>query len=136
AILIKSLRDAQMASISAKAALGKATSLPCGRLRPICSPFGRLDGAGYEFTAYSRMTLPGIVIGTLRQAGRRARAQLRVSQKILSYSGRFGHPPPVLFIVGFRFSRARLRAFAASRESDLTRSREDTKGRRRLADAR
>ncbi len=52
-ILIKSLREAQMASISAKAALEKATSLSCGPLRPICSPFGRLDGAIYDFTAYT-----------------------------------------------------------------------------------
>jgi len=51
AILSKSLRDAGMASILAKPVLGKATSLPGGQLRPICSPFRRLDGAVYAFTA-------------------------------------------------------------------------------------
>ncbi|WP_298168762.1 hypothetical protein, partial [Novosphingobium sp.] len=51
AILAKPLRGDQMASISNQRALGKATSLPGGRLGPICSPFGRLDGAVYEFTA-------------------------------------------------------------------------------------
>jgi hypothetical protein len=51
AILAESLRDAGMASSSDKPALGKATSLPGGRLRPICSPFQRLDGADRGFTA-------------------------------------------------------------------------------------
>jgi hypothetical protein len=51
AILVKPLRGVQMASISVKSALEKATSLPGGRLRPSCLPFGRLDGAGYEFAA-------------------------------------------------------------------------------------
>jgi hypothetical protein len=45
AILIKSLRDAQMVSISGRKPLGKATSLPGASFAPICSPFGRLDGA-------------------------------------------------------------------------------------------
>src|SRR3546814_2155769 len=45
AILIKSLRDTQMASISNRKALGKATSLPGAPSGPVCSPFGRLDGA-------------------------------------------------------------------------------------------
>jgi len=51
AILAKSLRDGGMASISNKPALEKATSLSGVRLRPICLPFRRLDGAVYEFTA-------------------------------------------------------------------------------------
>lgn len=51
AILIKSRRDAGMASISNRKALGKATSLPGAPFGPICSPFGRRDGAVYEFTA-------------------------------------------------------------------------------------
>ncbi|ALJ11771.1 hypothetical protein LH19_02720 [Sphingopyxis macrogoltabida] len=49
AILIKSLRDVQMASISARKPLGKATSLPGASFGPICSPFGRLDGAVIEY---------------------------------------------------------------------------------------
>jgi len=44
AILGKSLRDGRMASISNGNSLGKATSLPGGNFRPICSPFCRLDG--------------------------------------------------------------------------------------------
>ena len=44
AILVKSLRDVQMASISNQIALGKAASLPRGQFGPICSPFERLDG--------------------------------------------------------------------------------------------
>ncbi|WP_237437590.1 hypothetical protein [Altericroceibacterium endophyticum] len=51
AILAKSLGDAEMASLSNQIALGKANSLPGGRFAPICSPFGHLDGAVYEFTA-------------------------------------------------------------------------------------
>ncbi|MFM5908288.1 MAG: hypothetical protein ACKOPO_12010, partial [Novosphingobium sp.] len=51
AILAKSRRDAQMASISDEPALAKATSLRGGPLRPIFSPFARLDGGVYEFTA-------------------------------------------------------------------------------------
>ncbi|WP_145923522.1 hypothetical protein [Sphingopyxis macrogoltabida] len=49
AILIKSLRDAQMASISARKPLGKAASLPSASFGPICSPFGRLDGVEIEY---------------------------------------------------------------------------------------
>ncbi len=45
AILVKSLRDAGMASISTGHSLGKATSLPRANNRPICSPFRRLEGA-------------------------------------------------------------------------------------------
>ncbi|ALJ14959.1 hypothetical protein LH19_18975 [Sphingopyxis macrogoltabida] len=48
AILIKSLRDAQMASISTRKPLGKATSLSCASFGSICSPFGRLDGVVWE----------------------------------------------------------------------------------------
>jgi hypothetical protein len=51
AILAKSLRGAQMASTSDRNGLGKATSLPSGHFDPICSPFGRLEGAGSEFVA-------------------------------------------------------------------------------------
>jgi len=43
AIFAKSLQDAGMASISARQPLGKATSLPGAPIRPICSPFQRLD---------------------------------------------------------------------------------------------
>ena len=50
AVLAKSLRDAKMASIPARA-LGRATSPPGGRIDPGCSPFWRLGGAVYEFTA-------------------------------------------------------------------------------------
>jgi hypothetical protein len=46
AILAKSLRDVQMASISGQNTLGKATSLPGAHFGPICSPFGRLEGVG------------------------------------------------------------------------------------------
>ncbi|WP_408589587.1 hypothetical protein, partial [Novosphingobium sp.] len=46
----KSRRDTRTASISNESNLGKATSLPDGRFRPISSPFGCLDGAIYEFT--------------------------------------------------------------------------------------
>ncbi|WP_292636636.1 hypothetical protein, partial [Novosphingobium sp.] len=49
AILVKSRRDAQMASISGRSCLGRATSPPGGTFGPSCSPFGRLDGAVYEF---------------------------------------------------------------------------------------
>src|SRR3546814_6818539 len=49
AILIKSLRDAQIASISDRKVLGKATSLPGAPFGPICSPFGRLDAVGIEY---------------------------------------------------------------------------------------
>jgi hypothetical protein len=49
AILIKSLRDAQMASISVRKPLGKATSLPGASFSPSCSPFGRLDRAVMEY---------------------------------------------------------------------------------------
>ena len=42
--LVKSLRDAGMASISNGNPLGKATSLPGAHFRPICSPFRRLEG--------------------------------------------------------------------------------------------
>ena len=45
AILVKSLRDVQMASISNRKALAKATSLRGAPFGPICSPFGRLDRA-------------------------------------------------------------------------------------------
>lgn len=45
----KPLRGVQMASISPQRALGKETSLPCGRLGPICSPFGRLERELIEF---------------------------------------------------------------------------------------
>ena len=44
AILVKSLRDVQMASLSNPIALGKATSLTGGPFGPIGSPFGRLNG--------------------------------------------------------------------------------------------
>ncbi len=50
AILVKSLRDVQMASISNRKALAKATSLRGASFGPICSPFGRLDPADYKFT--------------------------------------------------------------------------------------
>ena len=51
AVLVKSRRDAGMASISNRNALAGATS-PCGGpFGPICSPFRRLDGVLYEFTA-------------------------------------------------------------------------------------
>ena len=46
AILAKSLRDGGMTSISGGNSLGKATSLPGGNFRQICSSFGRLEGAG------------------------------------------------------------------------------------------
>ncbi|WP_288805261.1 hypothetical protein, partial [uncultured Novosphingobium sp.] len=46
----KPRRGAQMASISNRSCLGRATSPPGGNFGPICSPFGRLDGAVYEFT--------------------------------------------------------------------------------------
>src|SRR3989344_7525081 len=49
AILVKSLRDVQMASISKRKPLGKATSLPGAPFGPTCSPFGRLDGAVREY---------------------------------------------------------------------------------------
>jgi hypothetical protein len=39
AILIKSLRDVKMASISNRNALAKATSLRGAHFGPICSPF-------------------------------------------------------------------------------------------------
>jgi len=39
-----------MASISNQSDLGRATSPPGGLFGPSCSPFGRLDGAVYEFT--------------------------------------------------------------------------------------
>ena len=45
AILAKSLRDGGMTSISDGNSLGKATSLPGGNFRPICSSFCRLEGA-------------------------------------------------------------------------------------------
>ncbi|WP_189539223.1 hypothetical protein [Novosphingobium arvoryzae] len=45
AILIKSRRDAEMASISNGHSFGKATSLPGTNIRSICSPFRRLEGA-------------------------------------------------------------------------------------------
>ncbi|OJX92569.1 MAG: hypothetical protein BGP00_21560 [Novosphingobium sp. 63-713] len=48
---VKSRSDAKMASISNKSVLGKATSLPCGRFRPISSPFWRLEGVVYGYTA-------------------------------------------------------------------------------------
>jgi hypothetical protein len=51
AILAKSLRDDQMASISNRKPLAKATSLSGTPFHPICSPFGRLDRLVYEFTA-------------------------------------------------------------------------------------
>ncbi|MBS0253639.1 MAG: hypothetical protein JSS36_00130 [Proteobacteria bacterium] len=58
AILVKSLRDGGMASISGRSGLGNSTTIPGGHLGPICSPlagaelrFRRLDGAVYEFTA-------------------------------------------------------------------------------------
>jgi len=51
AVLIKSPWDVQMASISNRNALAKATSLRGAHFSPICSPFGRLDGGIYEFTA-------------------------------------------------------------------------------------
>ena len=41
--LVKSLRDTPMISISTKTALGKATSLPGGRFRPISSSLGCHD---------------------------------------------------------------------------------------------
>jgi hypothetical protein len=43
-------KDAQMAFISNRTDLGRAARPPGGRLGPNCSPFGRLDGAIYEFT--------------------------------------------------------------------------------------
>jgi hypothetical protein len=46
AILGKSRRDAEMASISNRNALAKATSLRGAHFGPICSPFRRLEGAG------------------------------------------------------------------------------------------
>jgi hypothetical protein len=49
-ILVKSRRDVQMASISNRNALTKATSLRGAHSGPICSPFERLDHAIYEFT--------------------------------------------------------------------------------------
>lgn len=51
AILVKSRRDVQMASISYRNALVKAPSLRGAHFGTICSPFGRLDGVVYEFTA-------------------------------------------------------------------------------------
>ena len=45
AILVKSLRDVGMASISGQATLEKTASLPGGPLGPICSPFRRLERA-------------------------------------------------------------------------------------------
>ena len=51
AILAKSLRDDQMASISNRKTLAQATSLHCAPFRPICSPFERLNDTVYEFTA-------------------------------------------------------------------------------------
>ena len=43
-------KDVQMASISNRSNLGRATSPPGGRFGPSCSPTGRLDGAINEFT--------------------------------------------------------------------------------------
>lgn len=45
AILVKSLRDAGMASISNRKPLAKAGSLRGASFGPICSPFTRLDDA-------------------------------------------------------------------------------------------
>ena len=49
AILVKSLRDVQMASLSNPITLGKAISLPDGQFGPIGSPFGRLKGVSNGF---------------------------------------------------------------------------------------
>ena len=49
AILVKSRRDVQMASISNRNALAKATSLRGAHFRPICSPFERLDDDPIEY---------------------------------------------------------------------------------------
>ncbi len=51
AIFAKSLRDDQMASISNRNSLAKATSLRDANLGPICLPFERLGGGVSEFTA-------------------------------------------------------------------------------------
>jgi len=51
AILAKSLRDAQMASISNRKTFAQAISLSSAPFDPICSPFERLGGALYELTA-------------------------------------------------------------------------------------
>ncbi|OJW66402.1 MAG: hypothetical protein BGO57_03960 [Sphingomonadales bacterium 63-6] len=51
AILVKSLRDIQMASISNRKALAMAASRHGAPFGPICSPFGCLVGGIHEFTA-------------------------------------------------------------------------------------
>lgn len=51
AILAKSLGDAQMASISNRKPLAQATSLRGAPFGPTFSPFERLGGVVYEFTA-------------------------------------------------------------------------------------
>jgi hypothetical protein len=51
AILVKSRRDAGMASISNRKPLAKTTGLRRASFGPICSPFRRLRRVGSEFMA-------------------------------------------------------------------------------------
>ena len=68
AILVKSLRDVQMASLSGPIAPGKATNLPGGPFGPRGKPFGRPNGAtGRHMNAPARTLRPAGPIWKYRQ---------------------------------------------------------------------